>query len=127
MKISGKVFNGYVIPKILGETTNFNSSSYGELDIVNSMFRGKVLLINTGKNSDEQKYFCIRIEGLGEVEDALGYYSDSIFIWGKWTELDILNEEIPENNKLEKEFIGFVSNFKKGSANFYLNLNPVLV
>ena len=120
MKISGESFLGFNIPSIPIETTNFNSSPYGELDILNSFLRGKELYINTGKDSDEQETYVIAIEGLGDVEKEIGYYTDSIFVWGKWK----IFQDGDTSKNLKNDFIGIVTGHRKGSAQFYLKLNP---
>ena len=120
MKISGKSFLGFEIPDVPTETVNFNSSHYGELDVLNSFLRGTKLYINTGRNSDEQKNYVIKIEGFGNVEKEIGYYEDSTFVWGKWE----IFQNGDNSQNLKNDFIGIVTGNKKGSAQFYLDLNP---
>jgi hypothetical protein len=117
MKISGESFLGFVIPSIPSGTTSFNSSSYGEVDLITSMLRGIWLTINTGRNSDENKFFKIKIQGIGEVdgEAGIGYYRDSLFVWGIW-------KKVGEDET--NDFLGVVSGYKSGSSTFYLDLHP---
>lgn len=121
MKIKDKNFLGYTIPTVPNQTTNFNNSSYGELDIVNSFFRGTTLKLNTGKDSNNQKYYCLKIEGIGDVEKEIGYYSDALLVWGKWAFISPTKESQPD---LDNDFIGVVTGLKKGMAIFYLEMHP---
>ena len=117
MKISGKSFLGFEIPSIPSGTTCFNSSPYGEIDLTTSILRENWLTINTGKDSNESEFFWIKIQGVGKIdaESYIKYYSDSLFVWGEWKK---------ENGRTINNFLGIVTGLKKGSAQFYLDLNP---
>ena len=113
------LFLGYTVPTI-PHTANFNNSQYGELDIVQSVLRGMFLHLSTGRDSDEQKYYTIRIEGFGEVDREIGYYDDALFVWGKW----FRDTGGVSPSGLGKDFLGVVSGLKKGITSFHLELNP---
>ncbi len=121
MKIKDRNFLGYTIPTVPNQTTNFNNSPYGELDIVNSILRKTTLKLSAGKDSDDIKYYCIKIEGMGDVEKEIGYYSDAFLVWGKWASISPIRESQPH---LDNDFIGVVTDLKKGMAIFYLEMYP---
>ena len=100
--------NGHELPQILHDTTNFNTTQYRELDMINSLLRGEVLTMSLGKSSDDMEFYSFRITGIGHTDREHGYYSDSKIIWGKW----VKNRSIidtPTLNDMTKEFIGYVS------------------
>jgi len=110
MIFNNTVFNGYKLKLNTAQTTNFNSASYTELDIVNSLLRGKVLHLNIGPDSDHMKFYSIRITGILEVNKKFGYYDDALLICGKWAQKEpgqnngptdkadyVLNQELEDN------------------------------
>jgi len=122
-------FNGYKIPKILVETTNFNTTSYREFDIINSFLRGKILSVNVGKSSDNMAYYALRVTGMiGSVDEDLRYYSDGYFICGKWKKVIDPNDFIQNKisfHELKDDFIGFISGMNGSvGATIYAQLHP---